>query len=214
MTFSNNPQLITPVKTMMMGSREAVVNYMNPLGLHHIMGRSHHYGPGPWVEGGGRADWTSLYYHRATTEGIGFDRTKTGSNAVSQYFPPVQKQFANVKTCPEEFLLWFHHLPWTYKVKSGRELWDELCYRYSGGVDSVRQMRKTWDSLAPLVDEERFRHVQMFLGIQEKEAKWWRDACLVYFQTFSQRPIPQGLEKPAHSLDYYKSLNPRFVPGI
>ncbi|AKD02269.1 alpha-glucuronidase [Pontibacter korlensis] len=214
MTFTNNSQFIAPVKSMMLGSHETIVNYMTPLGLHHIMGWSHHYGPGPWIKDKHRADWTSVYYHRADEKGIGFDRTKTGSNAVSQYFPPVAKQFANLKTVPEKYLLWFHHVDWDYKVNSGRTLWNELCYRYSSGVDGVRQMQQTWDKVQGQVDEERFQHVKTFLAIQEKEAKWWRDACLLYFQTFSKRPIPQDLEKPAHTLEHYMSLDPKFVPGI
>ncbi|MBF9252579.1 alpha-glucuronidase [Pontibacter sp. 172403-2] len=214
MTFTNNNRFVAPVKNMMMNSHEAIVNYMTPLGLHHIMGRSHHYGPGPWVEGGPRADWTAVYYHRADAQGIGFDRTKTGSNAVAQYFPPVTRKFASLEKCPEKYLLWFHHVSWDYKVNSGRTLWNELCYKYSSGVDTVRQMQETWNNMEGLVDEERFNHVKMFLTIQEKEAKWWRDACLLYFQTFSKQPIPQDLEKPDHTLDYFMSLDPKFVPGI
>ncbi|MCC9136685.1 alpha-glucuronidase family glycosyl hydrolase [Pontibacter silvestris] len=214
MTFTNNNQFVAPVKNMMLGSHEALVNYMTPLGLHHIMGWSHHYGPGPWIKDKHRADWTSVYYHRADEEGIGFDRTATGSNAIAQYFPPVQKQFRVIKKCPEKYLLWFHHVKWNRKMDSGRILWDELCHRYSGGVDSVRQMQQTWNTVQGLIDQERFDQVQSFLKIQEKEAKWWRDACLLYFQTFSKRPIPQDLEKPAESLDYYMQLDPQFVPGI
>ncbi|MCC9167371.1 alpha-glucuronidase family glycosyl hydrolase [Pontibacter harenae] len=214
MTFTNNNQFISPVKQMMMGSHEALVNYMTPLGLHHIMGWSHHFGPGPWIKDKQRADWTSVYYHQADENGIGFDRTATGSNAIAQYLPPVQKKFRNVKTCPEKFLLWFHHLPWDYKTESGRELWNELAYRYQSGVDSVRQMQQTWNSMERFVDPERFRHVKTFLSIQEKEAVWWRDACLLYFQTFSKRPLPQGVEKPAHTLEYYMQIDPKFAPGI
>lgn len=214
MTFSNEKEFISAVEHMMMESREAVVNFSTPLGLHHLMGWSHHYGPGPWIANRHRADWTSVYYHRADSAGIGFDRTSTGSNATAQYFPPVQQKFENVETCPEKFLLWFHHLPWDYKMKSGNTLWDELCYKYYEGVDQVREMRKTWDSMEKYVDAERFNHVKTFLGIQEKEAVWWRDACVLYFQTFSKRPIPAGLEKPEQTLEYYMKLDPKFVPGI
>lgn len=214
MTFTKNNKFVAPVKDMMLNSHETIVNYMTPLGLHHIMGWSHHYGPGPWIKDKHRADWTSVYYHRADEKGIGFDRTITGSNAVSQYFPPVAKQFGSLENCPEKYLLWFHHVAWDYKVSSGRTLWNELCYKYSSGVDSVRQMQKTWNQMEGMIDEERFRHVKTFLTIQEKEAKWWRDACLLYFQTFSKKPIPQDLEKPAHTLEYYMSLDPKFVPGI
>ncbi|MGV3540405.1 MAG: alpha-glucuronidase family glycosyl hydrolase [Rufibacter sp.] len=214
MTFTNQKDFLEPVKDLMLNSHETVVNYMTPLGLHHIMGWDHHYGPGPWIKDKPRADWTSVYYHRATEKGIGFDRTKTGSNAVAQYAPPVTNHFGNLKTCPEKYLLWFHHLPWDYKANSGRTLWDELCYRYSDGVKSVQEMQKTWDQQEGKVDAERFRHVKTFLRIQEKEAKWWRDACLLYFQTYSKKPIPGDLDKPSHTLEYYMKLDPKFVPGI
>ncbi|MFC4310972.1 alpha-glucuronidase family glycosyl hydrolase [Steroidobacter flavus] len=213
MTFSNDPQFVKPVVAMMMKSHEAVVDYMTPLGLHHVMGRGHHYGPGPWVEGGPRADWTSVYYHRADAQGIGFNRTKTGSNAVAQYAPPVAAQFGDLKRVPEQFLLWFHHVPWDYRTQSGRILWDELVYRYTRGVDTVREMEGTWQGLAPFVDAERYQQVAAFLKIQENEAKWWRDASIAYFQTFSKRPLPAGFAPPEHSLDYYKSLEFPYAPG-
>lgn len=213
MTFTNKKQFVEPVKKMMLESRETVVNYMTPLGLHHIMGESHHYGPGPWVSGG-RPDWTSLYYHRADSLGIGFNRSSTGSSAVNQYFPEVRNMFNDPKTCPEIYLLWFHHLPWDYKLKSGNTLWNEMCIKYNAGVDSVRAMNKAWDAMAVHIDNERFEHVKMLLNIQEKEARWWRDACLLYFQTFSKRPFPANQKKPEHSLDYYKSLKFKFAPGI
>ncbi|MET0533735.1 MAG: alpha-glucuronidase family glycosyl hydrolase [Steroidobacter sp.] len=213
MTFSNDAKFVETTVGMMMKSHEAVVDYMTPLGLHHLMGRGHHYGPGPWVQGGPRADWTSVYYHRADEKGIGFDRTKTGSNAVAQYAPQVAAQFGDIKRVPEEFLLWFHHVPWDYKTKSGRILWDELIYRYTHGVELVREMSQTWQSLAPQVDAERHAEVAAFLRIQEKEAKWWRDASIAYFQTFSKRPLPAGFAAPEHSLDYYKSLEFPYAPG-
>lgn len=214
MTFSNEDEFLRQVEDMMMISREAVVNFSTPLGLHHLMGWSHHYGPGPWIDNMHRADWTSVYYHQADSLGIGFDRTPTGSNATEQYFPPVQKMFNDLETIPEEFLLWFHHVPWDYKMNSGNILWDELCYKYYEGVDMVRNMQKTWDKMEQFVDAPRFNHVKTFLAIQEKEAVWWRDACVLYFQTFSKRPIPAGLEKPEHSLEYYMELDPKYVPGI
>jgi alpha-glucuronidase len=212
-TFGNEPQLVQSSVEMMMSSHQAVVDYMTPLGLHHLMDRGHHYGPGPWIEGGPRADWTSVYFHRADARGIGFDRTSTGSNAVSQYAPPLAQIFGDVKRVPEDFLLWFHHVPWDYRTQSGRILWDELVHRYSSGVERVTKMRKTWQSLQPFVDAERHAQVDAFLGIQEKEAKWWRDACIAYFQTFSNRPLPAGYAKPEHSLEHYKSLKFPFAPG-
>ncbi|KAF1720295.1 alpha-glucuronidase family glycosyl hydrolase [Pseudoxanthomonas wuyuanensis] len=213
MTFSNEADVVAPVVGMMMGSREAAVDYMTPLGLHHLMGRGHHYGPAPWIEGGPRADWTSVYYHRATGEGIGFDRTASGSNAVAQYAPPVARRFGDLEQVPEQFLLWFHHVPWDYRTRSGRPLWDELVHRYTRGVDYVRQMRETWRGLDGRIDAQRHAQVAAFLAIQEKEAQWWRDASIAYFQTFSGRPLPAGEAPPAHSLDYYRSLEFPYAPG-
>ncbi len=213
MTFSNDDRFVAPAREMMIASREAVVNYMTPLGLHHIMAWDHHYGPGPWVNEG-RADWSAPYYHRADAVGIGFDRTAQGSNAAGQYRPPFSDLVANLDTCPETLLLWFHHVPWQHRMKSGRTLWDELCYKYHSGVETVRQMQQTWENLATYVDPARFEHVRALLKIQEKEAHWWRDACLLYFQTFSHLPIPTEYEQPAESLEYYRQLTHYFVPGI
>jgi alpha-glucuronidase len=213
MTFSNAAEFVEAAKQIMLDSREAVVNYMTPLGLHHLMARGHHFGPGPWVEGG-RADWTSLYYHRADTEGIGFDRSPSGSDAVSQYCAPYSDLVGSLETCPEDLLLWFHHVAWDHPMQSGRTLWDELCYKYNLGVAQVRQMQQTWESVAGHVDSARAEHVRALLRIQEQEARWWRDACLLYFQTFSKRPIPVNYEQPEHSLDYYMNLTHYYVPGI
>lgn len=213
-TFSNEQKTIATITNIMMTSREAVVNYMTPLGLHHIMATGHHYGPGPWVNNLGRADWNPVYYHRADATGIGFDRTGTGSNALAQYARPVQEQWMNPATMDEHYLLWFHHLPWTFTTKSGKTLWNELSSKYQEGVDSVRQMQKQWNSLSKKIDAERFDQTRMLLSIQEKEAVWWRNACLLYFQTFSKMPIPANVEKPDHTLEYYQSLKFPFAPGI
>lgn len=213
MTFSNDVDFVGPAKELMMRSREAVVDYMTPLGLHHLMARSHHYGPGPWVDGG-RPDWTSLYYHRADAEGIGFNRVSNGSDAVSQYCPPVCDLFANPATCPENLLLWFHHLPWGHVMQSGRTLWDELCIRYDRGVNEVRAMQRLWDSLTERVDAARFEHVRSLLAIQEKDARWWHDSCILYFQTFSGLPIPPEVEQPTESLEALMAITHYFVPGI
>ena len=213
MTFSNEPAVVTPVVDMMMRSREAVVDYMTPLGLHHIMARGHHYGPGPWVAGGPRADWTALYYHRADAQGLGFDRTATGSNAVAQYAPPVAAILADRSRIPEQLLLWFHHVPWDDHLSSGRTLWDELVFRYSRGVSTVGAMRKTWQGLAALIDRERHAEVSAFLAVQESEARWWRDACIAYFQTFAKRPVPAGFAPPAHSLEFYEAICFPWAPG-
>jgi alpha-glucuronidase len=212
-TFSNDPHFVGPAKKIMLMSRETLVNYMTPLGLHHIMGTGHHYGPAPWVSNAGRADWNPVYYHRADSLGIGFDRTSNGSDAISQYAPEVRKQWENLNTCDEKYLLWFHHVPWKFKMHSGRTLWDELCYKYYSGVDSVRWMQKTWNDLQKYIDEERFEQVKMLLAVQEKEAVWWRNACLLYFQTFSKMPIPSNYEKPDHDLEYYEALKFPYAPG-
>ena len=197
-----NKNFLSPVKKMMMESREAAVNFMTPLGLHHIMSANGHYGPGPWwAPKGIRPDWTPPYFHNAGSAGIGFDRTTRGSDAVSQYHEPLDSQFNNVATCPEKFLLWFHHLPWDYKVKSGRTLWDELCYRYEKGVNQVRNFQKVWDKAGPYVDSIRFMEVQHKLRIQCVNAILWKDACTLYFQQFSKMPIPYELERPVNNLD-------------
>jgi alpha-glucuronidase len=208
MTFSNDDRFVAPTKEMMLASREAVVDTMTPLGLHHIMAEGHHHGPGPWVDvaDAGRADWTSVYYHRAGADGIGFDRTATGSDAVALYHSPLREQFADRAVCPETLLLWFHHLPWDHRLSSGRTLWDELCHRYSAGVDAVRGMQATWDGLAAFVDGARHGHVRRLLAIQEQEARWWRSACLLYFQTFSGRPLPAGLEPVEGTLAAYRQI--------
>jgi alpha-glucuronidase len=213
MTFSNDPAFVSPVAAMMMSSREAVVDYMTPLGLAHLMARGHHYGPGAWQSGGPRADWTPPYYHRADAQGIGFDRGAGGSNAVSQYAPPVAELFADPRLTPEKYLLWFHHLSWDFRMSSGRTLWDELVIHYTRGVDAVGRMRGTWSHLVPYVDAERYAQVSAFLAIQEQEAEWWRDATLAYFQSISQRPFPPGYAPPKHTLAEYEALSFPYAPG-
>lgn len=213
MTFSNNPVLVGSLSRIMLSSREITVNYMTPLGLHHIMYAGHHYGPGPWVDKG-RNDWTSVYYHRAGKDGIGFDRTSSGSNAVSQYFPEVRAKFENLRDCPENLLLWFHHLPWDYRMKSGRTLWEELCYKYDEGYKSVGWIKEEWGKLKNYIDDERFQEVKILLEKQQRDAKIWRDACITYFHSVSGIPIPPDIEKPAHDLDFYKSYRYTDIPGI
>ncbi|WP_073295612.1 alpha-glucuronidase [Chryseobacterium polytrichastri] len=207
MTFTDNQKLVNPVKEMMLSSRETAVDYMMPLGLHHIFAFDHHYGPEPWGNiPGGRPDWMPVYYHKADENGVGFDRTKSGSDAVSQYFHPLNTTFGNIETCPENLLLWFHHVPWNYKMKDGKTLWEELCFKYDSGVKNVREYQKIWDTMEPYVDTERFKHVQSKLKIQSKDAVWWKDACLLYFQTFSKMPIPYDIERPVHELDDLKKI--------
>lgn len=212
-TFSKDVRFVEPARELMLASREAVVDYMTPLGLHHLMAWNHHYGPGPWVAEG-RPDWTSVYFHRADREGIGFDRTVSGSNAVAQYRSPLRELWGDRTTCPETLLLWFHHVPWQHRMASGRTLWEELCVRYAAGVEAVRGMQRTWVELEPYVDAARFEHVRALLDVQEKEAIWWRDACVLYFQTFSKMPLPSGYETPAHDLDFYLRVKHFHVPGI
>ncbi|WP_386262735.1 alpha-glucuronidase family glycosyl hydrolase, partial [Xanthomonas translucens] len=213
MTFGNDPALVAPVVGMMMASHEAAVDYMTPLGLHHLMGRGHHYGPAPWDAGSARPDWDPVYYHRADRNGIGFDRSATGSNAVAQYAPPLARRFGDVRTVPEDYLLWFHHVPWDHRMASGRPLWEELIGRYDHGVAEVARMRATWAGLAPYVDAQRYRQVADFLAIQQREAQWWRDASIAYWQQVSGRMLPPGTVPPAHPLAYYQSLSFPYAPG-
>jgi alpha-glucuronidase len=212
-TFGQDPTTVATIKRMLLGSRETVVNYSMPLGLTHIMAEGHHYGPGPWVDKLRRADWTSVYYHKADEKGLGFDRTATGSNALGQYAPEWQKFWGDPAKCPENLLLWFHHASWDHRMKSGRSLWDELCLRYQQGVDEVRALQRDWQSLEGRIDRERFTHVQQRLARQEKEAVNWRDACLLYFQQFSKRPLPAGVEPAAHPLSHYTGRVLRNMPG-
>ena len=205
MTFTNNPGFISKVKKMMLASRQIAVLCRDPLGLNDLFEQPHHFGPAPWYNRG-PLEWRNTYYHRADSEGIGFDRTASGSNAIEQYFPPIAQKFGNIKTCPEKYLLWFHHVSWNYKMKSGRTLWGELCDKYYQGADSVRWMQKTWDKVKGSIDQQRYNHVKALLKLQYKEAVWWRNACLLYFQTFSNQPIPDQYSKPKKSLKYYKNL--------
>jgi alpha-glucuronidase len=213
MSFSNDARFVDSVVAMMMESREAAVDYMTPLGLAHLMARGHHYGPGAWQSGGERADWMPPYYHRADVQGIGFDRSANGSNAVSQYAPPLSALFNDPQHTPEKYLLWFHHLPWDYRMASGNTLWDELVIHYSNGVRHVQRMRKIWQGLAPFVDGERYAEVAEFLAIQEQEAGWWRDATLSYFQSLSGRPFPKGEAPPLHTLPEYQAMSFPYAPG-
>jgi alpha-glucuronidase len=213
MTFSRDPAVTGPVVDMMMASHEAVVDYMTPLGLHHLMGRGHHYGPMPWDAGGPRADWTPVYYHRADGNGIGFDRSSRGSNAVGQYTPPVAATFNDPRRVPESLLLWFHHLPWNHPMRSGRTLWQELVAHYSRGIDEVKRMRATWDGLRGHIDAERHAQTAAFLAIQQREAQWWRDASIAYWQSLNGLPMPAGEAPPPQPLSYYQGLSFPLAPG-
>jgi alpha-glucuronidase len=205
MTLTHNAGAVARIVPLMLESHDAVVNYMTPLGLHHLMWGGHHYGPAPWWDKEKRDDWNPVYYHKADAFGIGFDRTRAGSNTVSQYHSPLREQYSDVQACPEKFLLWFHHVSWDHKMKSGRTLWSELAFQYQSGVDWIRNTRALWATLSRAIDPERHAAIAQKLAIQERDAVWWRDACLLYFQTFSKRPLPKGVELPAYSLDQYKA---------
>ncbi|HEY8560120.1 MAG TPA: alpha-glucuronidase family glycosyl hydrolase [Pyrinomonadaceae bacterium] len=207
MTFTREPEAVSVIKKMMLDSYGALVDYMTPLGLHHQMWGGHHYGPAPWWNTYERDDWNPTYYNKADARGIGFDRTATGSNTVSQYFAPVRNLYSNPQTVPEKYLLWFHHVAWDHKMKSGGTLWDEMAWRYQSGVDRARRMLKDWESLKSAVDAERHAAIARKLAIQERDAVWWKDASLSYFQTFANRPLPPGVEKPLKTLDEYKKID-------
>jgi alpha-glucuronidase len=213
LTFGPTPAVTSTVVRMMTTSREAVVNYMTPLGLGHMMATGHHYGPGPWVHDLARPEWNPVYYHKADSTGIGYDRTKTGSNAVAQYTAMVAKQFADVRTTPEQDLLWFHHVGWDYRMTSGRTLWEELVTHYDRGVGQVADMHRDWRTLAPYIDAERFTKTDAFLTIQQREAQWWRDACLAYFSSVSGHALPAGVAAPARTLAEYEAISFPYEPG-
>ncbi len=212
-TFSSDPRVIASIVEMMMLSREAVVNYMTPLGLHHLMATGHHHGPGPWVDDLSRADWNPVYYHQADQGGIGFNRGPSGSNAVAQYAPDWQQAFSDPLTTPEEYLLWFHHLPWDYKMRSGNTLWVELIGRYDAGVVAAADLHQRWTRLRGDIDPLRYAETESRLAVQLREAQWWRDACVAYFQSVSGLPLPSGAQRPARTLRQYKSIQFPFAPG-
>ncbi|MGH1436414.1 MAG: alpha-glucuronidase family glycosyl hydrolase [Lewinella sp.] len=215
LTFPATPsETKESITEILRGSYETCVRYMTPLGLHHIMAGNHHYGPGPWVSDMPRADWTSVYYHKADEFGLGFNRTSTGSDALSQYPVTFQEQYAKLDHCPSSHLLWFHHVGWEEKLATGRTLWEELCHTYYQGAAEVTTMKEAWMGLKDAIDAERFSQVVMHLEIQEKEAHWWRNACLLYFQSFSKKEIPAALDQPEHDLQYYKSIVYPYAPGI
>ena len=200
-------EFIEPVKEMMLSSREAVVDYMMPLGIHHIFAGDHHYGPEPWYAPQGlRVDWTPPYYHKAADDGIGFDRTREGTGAVDQYNEPLASLYNDIRTCPEELLLWFHHVPWDYTMQSGRTLWDEICLHYERGIRTVEGYRKVWNNARKYVGKDIWSEVDAKLAIQEHDTRWWRDACVQYFQQFSGMEVPDDVEKPIIPLDSLKRI--------
>ncbi|GAA0268527.1 alpha-glucuronidase family glycosyl hydrolase [Alteraurantiacibacter aestuarii] len=212
-TFSRDPQFLGAAVPMMLESREAVVDYMTPLGLAHQMATGHHYGPGPWVCDLPRPEWNPCYYSRADAEGIGFDRSATGSNALGQYASAIAARWSDPETIDPALLLWFHHVGWNHQMRSGRTLWEELVWHYDRGAAKVDTMAETWSTLSEYVDEERFRAVSEMLAIQQREARWWRDASLAYWQSVNGLSLPAGAEPPAHPLDYYRGLEFPEAPG-
>ena len=193
-TYENQDEKFTkPVEMMMMTSREACVNYMMPLGLHHIFKFDHHYGPEPdGFIASYPLEWCPVYYHKADAQGVGFDRSSKGTDAVGQYPEPYRSLYNNIETCPEEYLLWFHHVPWTYKMKSGSTLWQELCMKYNMGVAMVEVYRDFWHTSAKQYmkgHEQEWQHTDSLLNVQLENAKEWRNTCLKYFQTFSKMKI-------------------------
>ncbi|MEI3069245.1 MAG: alpha-glucuronidase [Prevotella sp.] len=193
-TYENQDEKFTkPVEMMMMTSREACVNYMMPLGLHHIFKFDHHYGPEPdGFIASYPLEWCPVYYHKADAQGVGFDRSSKGTDAVGQYPEPYRSLYDNIATCPEEYLLWFHHVPWTYKMKSGSTLWQELCMKYNMGVAMVEVYRDFWHTSAKQYmkgHEQEWQHTDSLLNVQLENAKEWRNTCLKYFQTFSKMKI-------------------------
>ncbi len=205
MTLTNEPKAVKTITDIMLRSREIYVDYNTPLGLSRPWAGVH-FAPEPWQEKSARPDWTAIYYHRADSIGLGFDRTATGSNALAQYSPEVQQKWNNVETCPLPYLLWFHHVPWTKKLSTGRTLWDELCTRFYTGADSVGWMQQQWAQVKPAIDPEIFADVTGRLITQQKEAIWWRDAWVLYLQTYFREPIPAPFKKPERTLDEVKNL--------
>lgn len=206
MTLTKEVNALQTIKNMMLKSREVYVNFTTPLGLHHIMGQGIHFGFEPWLARSARPDWTAVYYHRADSTGIGFDRTASGNNALALYQPEVQKQWNNPMTCDLKYLLWFHHVPWDQKLSTGRTLWDELVTHYYNGVNEVEKMQKEWAGLKGKIDAEIHADVAGRLAAQHREALNWRDACVLYFQTISKQPIPAPFEKPERTLDELKKI--------
>lgn len=196
------------IEDMMLMSREAVVDYMMPLGLHHLFAFGHHYGPEPWCNPeGARPDWLPSYYHRADSAGIGFDRSPSGSNATAQYPEPYRSLYASSSTCPDNLLLWFHHLPWDYKMKSGATLWDELCRHYERGCVAVSDMQKSWMKAKPYIAPELYRDVEERLATQARDAIWWKDGCLLYFGEISGMPLPDDVTAPVHTLEQLRAVD-------
>jgi len=232
--YSKDTRFVSPVSDLLMRSHEALVDYMMPMGLHHIFAADHHYGPEPWCERAGwREDWLPRYYHRADSIGIGFNRSNhpelclagaQGSNNVAQYPEPLRSLYNDVTTCPESLLLWFHHVAWDYRMADGKTLWEHLCRHYDHGVKEAQDFVRIWQKVKPYVDRERYEAQLWRLQRQADDAQWWRDACLLYFQTFSRMPLPSGslptvftlqeLQAFRLKMDNYSAPNPQALPQV
>jgi alpha-glucuronidase len=206
MTWSNEEKTVSTIKNLLLKSREVYVNHTNPLGLHHIMGQNIHFGPEPWLAKSARPDWTAIYYHRADSLGLGFNRLASGSNAIGLYHSEVQKQWNDANKMDVRYLLWFHHVAWNQQLSTGKTLWDELCYRYFHGVEEVAEMQNEWETVKGKVDNEMFEDIKGRLAVQHREALNWRDACVLYFQTFSKMPITAPYKQPERSLEKMKKM--------
>lgn len=201
-TMSKDKKFVKSMTNILLESWEACVDYMMPLGLHHIFAGGHHYGPEPWYYVKGlREDWLPRYYHKADDWEMGFDRTKNGSGYTAQYPKPLQTMYDDINTCPENLLLFFHHASWDYKMKNGKTLWQNLCLRYDEGVKKAESFVKTWKKMKPYVGAEIYEEQLAKFERQAKDAWWWRDACLLYFQQFSKKQLPKGCPAPRHKLD-------------
>ncbi|QKZ14148.1 alpha-glucuronidase family glycosyl hydrolase [Spirosoma sp. KUDC1026] len=203
MTLTHQPQAVSHVRSMLLRSRDIYVDYNAPLGLSRPW-TGVHFAPEPWQNKSPRPDWTAVYYHRADSIGLGFDRTATGSNALAQYRPEVRRQWENASTCPLPYLLWFHHVPWTKQLATGRTLWDELCTRFYTGADSVRWLQQEWTLAKPAIGPALYTDVAGRLATQQREAIWWRDAWVLYLQEFAKKSIPAPFKQPEQTLDDVK----------
>lgn len=213
---TTDPRFINPMTRVLLESHEAVVRYMMPLGLHHIFAGEHHYGPEPWyVIKGGRDDWQPWYYHKADADGLGFNRTydgkfydnqpgfgiKIGSGNARLYPDSLYNIYNNVETCPEPLLLWFHHVAWNHRMHNGETMWDALCHTYDQGVREAEAFARIWREMKPYISQAQYEEQLECFDRQAKDAWWWRDACLLYFQQFSKMPFPIDSPAPRHRLD-------------
>jgi alpha-glucuronidase len=206
LTLTNDTKAKVQINEIMQKSLPTYISYTYPLGLHHMMGEGHHFGPEPWLTKAARPDWTSIYYHRADSIGLGFDRTGKLSNAIKLYSKEINETWGNAEKCDLNYLLWFHHIAWNKKLSSGNTLWEELCYRYYNGVVEVEKLEKDWLKLQPFIDKETFTSVNARLKTQKKESIWWRDACVLYFKEFSKMSIPSSLTPPIRNLEEVKKI--------